>query len=145
MDADEDDESTDTGDSLEAGIYVDGPASSSGSGVICTKWRISEADVPMYRFPSIRTVNDKVLGSPGERCGTHRSTLHNLFSQWLLNRLLIEKPRPIVVARYMARSRYRAVPLSGYTALQCPMPSRRFSQRRVPSRRVIFADGKCQI
>ncbi|KAG6078297.1 hypothetical protein E4U16_001733 [Claviceps sp. LM84 group G4] len=65
MDDDEDDESTDTGDSLEAGMYVDGPASSSESGVICTKWRISEADVPMYRFPSIHTINDKVLGSPG--------------------------------------------------------------------------------
>ena len=53
-DEDDDDESKDTGDNLEAGIYVDRPSLSPGSGGICTKWRISEADVPMYRFPSTR-------------------------------------------------------------------------------------------
>lgn len=38
------------GGSLEANMYEGLPEGSSGSGGICTKCRISEAEVPMYRF-----------------------------------------------------------------------------------------------
>ena len=38
------------GGSLEARIYVGLPDASSGSDGICTKCRISEAEVPTYRF-----------------------------------------------------------------------------------------------